>query len=556
VTGRRRRRALLAAFLAVVLLPLGALAWLAGRLARAEVDRANARVAELATASLGEVADAVGALVAARGEALLTAITALDALAQPDPPAALRELARRLPGVRQTFLVAANGQLAYPSPGGDLDREEAAFLRRTASVWSSGVLRRNPAADEQSNFAAVTPPPASSLPSKLLPEPVAATAPPRPSWYPWHQDDGLHLLVWRAAADGSVRGAELDRVRLLADLVGSLPEADPALARGRFRLLDAEGRVLHQWGALDPGARQPLARFQLRAPLAAWSLEYFDPGAGDPGRGALASGVGLGLAALGLLIVALAGHVYRASSRELADAATRVSFVNQVSHELKTPLTNIRMYAELLATEVASEPTASRYAGIVAGESERLSRLIGNVLTFARHERHELALHRREASVDETLVRVLDSFQPSLDARGVTVETELGAATPCRCDPDAVAQVLGNLLSNVEKYACDGGYARVTTRRDGATVTLTVGDRGPGIAPADRERVFAPFARVSSALTDGVSGAGLGLTIARELARLHGGDLKLSPEGPGATFIATFEVDRRAEETKAWEAKA
>lgn len=627
-------RRLLAAYLAVVLLPLGALAWLASRLTRAEIERANQRVGELAAGALRGVAAEIDALLAERRRSLAAALRAT-----PRDVGALRATARRLPEVRQVFWVAANGQLAHPSPGGELDREEAAFLRRTASLWSEGWLATQGGGGSEAGAASTTPNPSTApaslatrsgggtppsqqdpqvaslaspafdqvalgqatldqvaldqvaldqvaLDRRTLDNPAADGAPslpgrdPRPTavepggasagWHPWHLEDGLHLLTWERQSDGSLLGAELDRVRLLADLVTALPDAAQLVGgNGRVRLLDAEGRVLHQWGRFDPAGRPAVARVSLAPPLAAWSLEYFDPGVAAPGAAVWVSGAVPWIGAIALLVAALAVHVYRASRRELLDAASRVTFVNQVSHELKTPLTNVRMYAELLAAEVADDPTATRYATVVTSESERLSRLIGNVLTFARSERRELSLHPRPGVPDEVVSHVLATFGPALAGRGVTVTTALAAARPVRCDADALEQILANLLSNVEKYASTGGSVHVETAllqgSSPATapttspnqLVLRVTDRGPGIAAAQRERIFAPFARISNALTDGVSGTGLGLTIARELARAHGGDLSLVPSPPGgadgapqptgATFEARLAVTPVAE---------
>jgi signal transduction histidine kinase len=97
-----------------------------------------------------------------------------------------------------------------------------------------------------------------------------------------------------------------------------------------------------------------------------------------------------------------------------------------------------------------------------------------------------------------------------------------------------VEQILGNLFSNVEKYGASGGWMQVTSRQEGPTTTITVTDRGPGIPRGQEERVFAPFQRLSNRLSDGVTGTGIGLTIARELARRHGGELKVVPVENGA----------------------
>jgi len=248
-------------------------------------------------------------------------------------------------------------------------------------------------------------------------------------------------------------------------------------------------------------------------------------------------GVFLGLAAVGLALLGLAVYFYRASGAELRTASQRVSFVNQVSHELKTPLTNIRMYAELLEAALESPPSGvQRHLRVIVNESERLTRLIANVLTFARDEREGLTLHRTTSVVDDVVRSVIDAFAPRFRRAALEVNLVLGAAETVVCDQDAIGQIVGNLLSNVEKYAGDGGQVWISTHQEPGWTTVDVRDAGPGIPRAQREQVFVPFHRLSDALEEGVSGTGIGLGIARRLARLHGGDLHLLDCDTGAHF--------------------
>ncbi|MEZ4473645.1 MAG: HAMP domain-containing sensor histidine kinase [bacterium] len=269
------------------------------------------------------------------------------------------------------------------------------------------------------------------------------------------------------------------------------------------------------------------------APLAAWRLAWTGS---VPVPEGVAPGLLAGLLGIGLALTGLAVWFYRESTRALREAARRVTFVNQVSHELKTPLTNIRMYAELLADELDDEDErAARHVGIIAGESQRLSRLIGNILTFARKQRETLSLRPTSAVVDEVVRDAIEGFGPSLERCGVAVAFTAGAGRTVRIDADALGQILGNLLSNVEKYA-HGGPVRIASRQTETETFITVHDSGPGIPRGDRQRVFEPFERLSDALEEGVSGTGIGLGIARDLARLHGGDLALVPTERGACF--------------------
>jgi signal transduction histidine kinase len=238
-----------------------------------------------------------------------------------------------------------------------------------------------------------------------------------------------------------------------------------------------------------------------------------------------------------IFIIGLAIYLYRESTREIREAMQRVTFVNQVSHELKTPLTNIRMYAELLEEQIPEETEKERgYLSIITSESRRLSRLIGNVLTFAREQRNGVSFNPIELMADEAIRSVLENFAPALKTKGIEVETDLRCRRPALIDRDILEQVLSNLVSNVEKYGAEGKLLKVESKRNGEELLLTVRDHGPGIPKSLREKVWKPFFRASNKLTDGVSGTGIGLSIVRTLAKAHGGSAAILPVSRGTAI--------------------
>jgi signal transduction histidine kinase len=245
----------------------------------------------------------------------------------------------------------------------------------------------------------------------------------------------------------------------------------------------------------------------------------------------------------GLLVLALGWLFFRESHRAMRDARERVSFVNHVSHELKTPLTNIQLYAEL-ATERAEgveDDTAVRYLGIIGTETARLSRLINNVLNLARKQRDRLTIQLGESILDDVVRNALETWRSPLESRGIELNLKLGAPEPMQIDSDAIEQILGNLISNVEKYALSGKYLGIFTETGAKGVRLTVEDRGAGVPVGMQETVFGAFERLRSDLTEGVSGTGIGLTISRELAHLHGGTLEVDAGyREGARFVLTL----------------
>ncbi|MEM9492935.1 MAG: HAMP domain-containing sensor histidine kinase, partial [Myxococcota bacterium] len=249
--------------------------------------------------------------------------------------------------------------------------------------------------------------------------------------------------------------------------------------------------------------------------------------------------------ALGLLALALV--FYRDYARRMREAAQRVGFVTQVSHELKTPLTNIRLYAELLDDDLdgllaavaagdsddhgdssSDEDDAIRgRTAVIIAESQRLTRLINNILTFSKQRRGQLDLRLERVAVRALVDQVLAQFGPALQARGIAAEIAVPDDLTVYADRDALGQIIANLLSNVDKYAAAGGRVEIAAGRRGARAWLRVSDRGPGIPAAHRDKIFRPFYRMSDKLADGVTGTGIGLAIARELARRLGGELRL-----------------------------
>ena len=139
---------------------------------------------------------------------------------------------------------------------------------------------------------------------------------------------------------------------------------------------------------------------------------------------------------------------------------------------------------------------------------------------------------------------VISQFSPSLSQKGIEVVFHGDARDTVSLDSDVVGQILANLVSNVEKYAAGGGTLVIETARHGAVSEIAVQDRGPGIPPKQAERIFEAFYRLSDRVDEGVAGSGIGLTLSRHLARLHGGDLVLTPADHGARFVLNLHTPR------------
>ena len=522
----RKQIALLALLVCV---PLAALVWLGGRLARDERARLRSDLQDLLAEQLGDANQIVNRFFQKRQRELLrvTDLATLEA-------GSLRATVRSDPHLLQLFVLKPDGELLHPPPAGPLNQSEQQFLERARVFLQDKDLLR--AADRQTESASSNPA------SGLDDQPSVATH----GWYAWYWGRGVHLIFWRRLPTGFIIGAELDRSRWIADLIAELPQTPlpqtPA-AQSRIQLVDSHDDAVYQWGAFEPppGAA-PLVEQPVSAPLSAWRFKFFvdeERFTALAGRSADFNLIA-GLSAIGVVLFLLAGVFYRQSSRELREAATRVNFVNQVSHELKTPLTNIRMYAELLAEqlqdgETADAADAQRRVSIIVSVSGRLSRLSGNVLTFAQQQRRQIELKLQPGRIDDTIHAVIQQFQPTLQAQGVATTFDAGAGRTVTFDADAVEQILVNLFNNVEKYAAPGKRLDIVSRQQEDRTTILVSDAGPGVSRAERDRIFQPFYRVNNHL-EGPTGAGIGLSIARGLARLHKGDLRLVDSTVGAAF--------------------
>jgi signal transduction histidine kinase len=223
----------------------------------------------------------------------------------------------------------------------------------------------------------------------------------------------------------------------------------------------------------------------------------------------------------------------------------RGQFVSAVTHELRTPLTTFRMYSEMLAEGmVADEGRRREYLTTLTGEAERLTRTVENVLTYARVEQNRAATHRERVALGSLLGRVRARLVARADADGRTIVLEgpADAAGPVLdVDVQAVDQILFNLVDNSCKYANAAEDKRlhlVAAARDGR-VELRYWDHGPGIPAGEEKHLFTPFRRVTHDGTESTPGIGLGLALARGLARELGGDLRLDRrrDEAGAAFI-------------------
>jgi len=235
--------------------------------------------------------------------------------------------------------------------------------------------------------------------------------------------------------------------------------------------------------------------------------------------------------------------VLRDVSGQKAVQQRNAEFVSAVSHEMKTPLSGIKAYVELLADGTAEdEETREEFLGVINSQAERLQRLIDNMLNLARIEAGVVEVSKQSCSLNEILDEARSVIQPAAEEKQLRLVSDLSQLfLGVLADRDMILQVAINLLSNAVKYTCAGGTITLRSRTKDSDVQFEVADSGVGLSPEECARVFDKFYRVKKD-EHMARGTGLGLPLARHIVEdVHGGTLTVeSQPGKGSTFIVTL----------------
>ena len=251
-----------------------------------------------------------------------------------------------------------------------------------------------------------------------------------------------------------------------------------------------------------------------------------------------------GILALGLL----SGFwfIYRLGSQQIEVAQQQRDFVSSVSHELKTPLTSIRMYGEMLKAGWASEEKKNEYYDYIHDESERLSRLIENVLQMARLSKGQLNLSLESVPA----VRLLDNLESKLSSQTESAGFELDIErhdnirnSVLHVDKDAFMQIFINLVDNAIKFSSQSEHKTVklsAKQRTDASLEIIIRDYGPGIPKAQLRKIFTEFYRLEDEMTRSTAGTGIGLALVHQLVSAMNGSVDVINSDPGASFVVRF----------------
>ena len=363
----------------------------------------------------------------------------------------------------------------------------------------------------------------------------------------------LKLMFWHrlGAEPDLIFGAQLNLDRVVDGLRG-LIQPDSALQNEIcLALLDDSAKpVAISRANFQANWKRPFVATEIGDALPHWEVAAYLINPVQLTQAAHTAKITLGLLIAVLVLAIGVGSWLIVSSlnAELKLARQKTDFVGNVSHELKTPLTSIRMFSELLAEgRVADAAKQRSYLQIITAEAARLTRLINNVLDFSRMERGEKKYNFQPCDLAGVVRGIEQAFRPHLEAGGFKFVCELpDAPIAVRGDADALSQIIVNLLSNAEKYSSGGKEITLQLAQKQMPLPhaeIKVLDRGSGVPRGSGEKIFEKFYRAHDSLASGIQGSGLGLTIARQIARAHGGDVVYEPrDGGGSCFILRLPI--------------
>ena len=369
-------------------------------------------------------------------------------------------------------------------------------------------------------------------------------------------ENKLNVLVWyRCPSDPQmIFGAQLSLPRLKQELRDMVKQLDPALGQDIVAaLLDDTGKpVARSRETFQTNWKRPFVATELGESLPHWEIAVYLLNPAKLTQSAQTLKLTLGLL-IGILVLAIgvgSWLIVADLNRQLTLARQKTDFVSNVSHELKTPLTSIRMFSELLAEGRVNDAGKQRsYLNIITAETARLTRLINNVLDFSRMERGEKKYNIQKCDLVALAREITETYRPHLESSGFDFTCKLSEA-PIQVmgDCDALAQIIVNLLSNAEKYSGEKKEIALEIEQRNEPLPyaeVRVSDRGLGVPKGSEEKIFEQFYRAHDSLSSGIQGSGLGLTLARQIARAHGGDVVYEPRKEGGSiFILRLPVAR------------
>jgi signal transduction histidine kinase len=351
-------------------------------------------------------------------------------------------------------------------------------------------------------------------------------------FYPWQKKSGFAgvLLNEHFVSNDLLVGS----INKVSNIFHGNTASLSALA---ITISDENGRVLFSTAAaqngyfLETNFDRPFSNWKAQVGLKNANLD-------DLARSSFLHSAGATLLVLLFLFTGMA-LIIRATDREARVAQAKSNFVSNVSHELKTPLSLLSLFSEILELgRVNSEEKKTEYYRIIRHESLRLNKMIDNILDFSKIEAGRKAYVFAAGDMAEVIEHVLSSYRYQIINSGFDVQTNIQPdLPPVSIDRDAMEQAISNLLDNAIKYSRDVKQLSITTERRGSDLSIEIADRGIGIPRAEQAKVFEKFYRVGNGLVHDVKGSGLGLALVKHIVEAHNGTISVESEvGKGSRF--------------------
>ena len=222
----------------------------------------------------------------------------------------------------------------------------------------------------------------------------------------------------------------------------------------------------------------------------------------------------------------------------------RNEFVTQVAHEFRTPLSNMRLYVESLLEDNIDHAMQSKAVNVINFETKRLTRLVSDMLSVAEIEAGSMKIRTDDVNLKEIFKELKTDYDPQAVDKQIDLSVNLPPKLPIiQADRDKLLMALHNLVSNAVKYTPTGGNVQINVDINSTQLVTEISDSGIGINEQDQKKIFEKFYRASDKLINGIPGTGLGLSLAREIIRLHGGDITVdSQHGQGSTFTLAMPI--------------
>lgn len=359
-------------------------------------------------------------------------------------------------------------------------------------------------------------------------------------------DNQIMLLYWKKTDNNRIQGCVINEKELKDRLIKKIPQ--PYTEVRILTILDQVGNPIYKPSEKkDRKWDAPFLRQDLHEHLQQWEMAVYLTNPDSISNQAQFNTIVISLLIGMFFITFLFGGVRTIQSlqNEMRLAQQKTTFVANVSHELKTPLTSIRLFAEILKEKRQSdEQKQQSYLGIMISEIERLTRLINNVLDFSQSKNSEKLYNMRAVNLVELCKDLLDIQRVRLEYNGFKVLFNSDKDNiHVIADMEALKQALVNIISNAEKYSAGTKEISLSIKSLESCAKIEISDKGIGVSQENRKKIFNEFFRVDDTLTASVSGTGLGLTITKKIIEDHNGTIEYRANTPeGSIFSVSLPI--------------